>query len=170
MDCNPQGSSVHGVFQARNTGVGCNSLLQRIFPTEGLNPCIGRWQLAIGSPCSGFLPLADGESPNSDTTQWEAGQMLLSFPLFLSRGILHYSVTCCCSVTKLWPILCDSTDCSTPGFPVLYCPPELAQTHVLWFGDAIQPSRPVLSPCPTASSLSQHQALSESALWIRWPK
>ena len=24
MDCSPPGSSVHGVFQARNTGVGCH--------------------------------------------------------------------------------------------------------------------------------------------------
>ena len=51
--------------------------------------------------CSGFLPLADGESPDSDTAQWEAGKMLLSFPLFLSRGIIHCSITCCFSVTKL---------------------------------------------------------------------
>ena len=25
---------------------------------------------------------------------------------------------------------CDSMDCSTPGFPVLYSLPEFAQTHV----------------------------------------
>ena len=33
-DCSPPGSSVHGILQARkNTGVGCHSLLQGIFPT-----------------------------------------------------------------------------------------------------------------------------------------
>ena len=31
MDCSPPGSSVHG----KNTGVGCYSLLQGIFPTQG---------------------------------------------------------------------------------------------------------------------------------------
>ena len=72
--------------------------------------------------------------------------------------------------TQSCAILCDPMDCSTPCFPVLYYLPELAQIHVLWFGDAIQPSHPVSSPSPTASSLSQHQGLSESALWIRWPK
>ena len=30
-----QGSSVHGIFQARYTGMGCHFLLQGIFPTQG---------------------------------------------------------------------------------------------------------------------------------------
>ena len=33
-------------------------------------------------------------------------------------------------------------DWSTPGFSVLYYPPELAQTHVHWVSDTIQPSHP----------------------------
>ena len=37
MDCSLPVSSVHGIFQARNTGVGCHFLLQEIFPTQGLN-------------------------------------------------------------------------------------------------------------------------------------
>ena len=40
--------------------------------------------------------------------------------------------------------LCNSTDCSTPGFPVQHQLPKLAQTHVDWIGDAIQPSHPVV--------------------------
>ena len=36
-------------------------------------------------------------------------------------------------------------DYSTPGFPLLHHCPELAQTHVHWLSDAIQPSHP-LSP------------------------
>ena len=46
-------------------------------------------------------------------------------------------------------------DCSTPGLPVHHQLPELAQTHVHWVGDAIQPSHPPLSPSP-ALNLSQH--------------
>ena len=42
--------------------------------------------------------------------------------------------------------LCSPTDCSTPGFPVFHYLPEFAQTHVYWFGDAIQPSHHLLSP------------------------
>ena len=55
MDCSPPGSSVHGAFPSKNTGVvGCHALLQGIFPTQGLNPGILRllhWQ-------AGSLPLA----------------------------------------------------------------------------------------------------------------
>ena len=36
---------------------------------------------------------------------------------------------------------------------------EFAQTHVHWVGDTIQPSHPLSSPSPPASSLSQHQGL-----------
>ena len=38
MDCSPPGSSVHGDSPGNNTGVGCHAFLQRIFPTQGLNP------------------------------------------------------------------------------------------------------------------------------------
>ena len=38
MDCSLPGSSVHGILQAKNTGMGCHSLLQRVFLTQGLNP------------------------------------------------------------------------------------------------------------------------------------
>jgi len=46
-----------------------------------------------------------------------------------------------------------------PGFPVLYYLPELAQTHVHWVSDAIQPSHPLSSPSPPIFNLSQHQGL-----------
>ena len=38
MDCSPPGSSVHGDPPVKNTGVGCDVLLQGIFLTQGLNP------------------------------------------------------------------------------------------------------------------------------------
>ena len=41
LDCSPPGSSVHRILQAR-TGVGCHTLLQEIFRTQGLNPCLLR--------------------------------------------------------------------------------------------------------------------------------
>ena len=37
MDCSPPGSSVHGDSPGKNTGVGWNALLQRIFPIQELN-------------------------------------------------------------------------------------------------------------------------------------
>ena len=64
----------------------------------------------------------------------------------------------CCSVAKSYLTLCDPTDCSIPGFPVLYQLLEFAQTHVHLVSDAIQPSYPLPSPSP-ALNLSQHQCL-----------
>ena len=36
----PPGFSVHEISPNKNTGVGCHALLQRIFPTQRLNPCL----------------------------------------------------------------------------------------------------------------------------------
>ena len=66
---------------------------------------------------------------------------------------------CCCSVAQLCLTLCNPMNCSTPGFPVLHCLLEFAQTHVHWVSDAVQPSHPLLPPSPPAFSLSQHQGL-----------
>ena len=49
-----------------------------------------------------------------------------------------------CSVAQSCPTLCDPMVCSMPGFPVLHHLPELAQTHIHWVNDAIQPSHPVI--------------------------
>ena len=64
-------------------------------------------------------------------------------------------------------------DCSTPGFPVHHQLPELAQTHIHWVSNAIQPAHPLLSLSPPAFNLSQHQCLFQwvsSLVHIRWPK
>ena len=37
VDCSLPSSSVHGLFQAKNTGVDCHFLLQGIVPTQGSN-------------------------------------------------------------------------------------------------------------------------------------
>ena len=63
-------------------------------------------------------------------------------------------------------------DCSMPGLPVLHHLMELAQTHVHWVIDAIQPFHLLSSPSSPAFNLYQHQGLfsSESAFRNRWPK
>ena len=63
------------------------------------------------------------------------------------------------SVAQSYQILCDPTDCSTPGLPVHHQPPKFTQTHVHWVGDAIQPSHSLSSPSPPAFNLSQHEGL-----------
>ena len=64
----------------------------------------------------------------------------------------------CCSVTQSCSTLCGPVDCSTPGSPVLHHLPKIAQTHVRWVSDAIQPSRPH-HPLSPAFNLSQHEGL-----------
>ena len=58
------------------------------------------------------------------------------------------------SVAKSCLTLCDPIDCSTLGLPVHHHLPELAQTHVHWVGDAIQPSHPPSLSSPPAFNLS----------------
>ena len=53
---------------------------------------------------------------------------------------------CCCWTAKSWAALCNPMDCSSPGFPVLHYLLELAQIHVHWVGDSIQPSHPLPLP------------------------
>ena len=62
-------------------------------------------------------------------------------------------------------------DCSMPGFPVLHHLPELAQTHMHWVGDAVQPSYLLLSPSLLPSIFPSLRVFSnELALCISWPK
>ena len=60
--------------------------------------------------------------------------------------------------------------CSTPGFPIHHQFLELAQTHVHWVSDVIQPSHPLPSPSPLPSIFPKIRIFSESVLRIRWPK
>ena len=62
-------------------------------------------------------------------------------------------------------------DSSIPGFPVHYQHPELAQTHVHWVSDAIQPYHPLSYPSPPAFNLSSISVFSnESVFRITWQK
>ena len=61
--------------------------------------------------------------------------------------------------TQSGPTLWGPMDCSMPSFPVCHQLLELAQTHVHWVSDAIQPPHPLSSPSPPAFNLSQHQGL-----------
>ena len=63
------------------------------------------------------------------------------------------------SVAQSRLTVCDPMDCSRPGLPVHHQLPELAQTHVHRFSDAIQPSHPLSSPSPPAFNLSQLSGL-----------
>ena len=75
------------------------------------------------------------------------------------------------SVAQLCPTLCDPMNRSTPGLPVHHQLLEFTQTHVHRVSDAIQPSHPLLSPSPPASTPPSIRVFSnESTLLMRWPK
>ena len=99
----------------------------------------------------------------------------LSWPPFLDSLLallswfsLHIFVV---AVAQACPTLCNSMDCSMPGFPVLHYFPEFAQTHVLeWEMPAnhlilCHPLLLLPSIFPSIRVFSN-----ESALCIRWPK
>ena len=76
-----------------------------------------------------------------------------------------------CSVTLLCLTLCNPIDCSTPGFPVLHYLSELAQIHVHWVSDVIQPSHPLPPPLLLPLIFPSIRVFSnELTLRIRWPK
>ena len=56
MMCSPLDSSVHGDSPGKSTGVGCHSLLQGLFLTQGSNPGLLHWQ-------AGSLPLVPPGKP-----------------------------------------------------------------------------------------------------------
>ena len=75
------------------------------------------------------------------------------------------------SVAQSCPTLWDPMNRSTPGLPVQHQLLESTQTHAHLVGDAIQPSHPLSSPSPPASTPPSIRVFSsESALHMRWPK
>ena len=77
---------------------------------------------------------------------------------------------CCCSLTYLCLTLCDSVDCSTPGFPVHHCWNLLKLMSI----ESVMPSNHLILCRPLLLLPSIFPSIrvfsSESALGIRWPK
>ena len=104
MDCRATRLVCPCDFPGKNTGMGCNFLLQGIFPTQGLNPCLLHWQ-------EDSLPLSHLGSPNSGVGF--SIYLHLSAPLDLqsfviswfshSRPIPHSWVPMILIVPNNWP-------------------------------------------------------------------
>ena len=103
------------------------------------------------------------------------------FPISSNINILTLNIIACIhlhnymiqfsSVTQSCLTLCEPMDCSTLGFPVHHQLLELAQTHVHWVGDAIQPYHLLSSPSLLPSIFPSIRVFSnESVLCIRLPK
>ena len=111
------------------------------------------WWLSLS--CVGLLPThgLPGSSVHEIFPGKKTGVIAISFSRGSSRPKDHTRVSCIAggtlplshhtgqfsSAAQLCPTLCDSMDCSTPGFPLHHQLLELGQTHVHWVGDAIQP-------------------------------
>ena len=126
----------------KNTGVHNHSLLQGILPTQGENPDLLRCMQILYHLSHQGSPMLD-ISYSLFATVFEilcvlyslslpshSSYLILLIELYHSFGqisskYLHYYHYYCCLATKC-PILCDPTDCSTPGFPILHCLPEFA--------------------------------------------
>ena len=82
------------------------------------------------------------------------------------RGILQFS-----SVIQLCPILCDTMDCSTPGFPVHH---QLLELLKLMSIESVMPSNHLTLCCPLLLPPSIFPSIrvfsNESVFRIRWPK
>ena len=127
MDCSLPGSSVCGIIPGKNTGVGCHFLLHGIFPTEGQNLCLLRWQVG-SSPLSRQGKPKDKLVKNSEHC---VGDLSSTYYTILEAGERgKHDSNQFRSVAQFCPILCNPMDCSTPGFPVNHQIWELAQTHV----------------------------------------
>ena len=70
-----------------------------------------------------------------------------------------FSVSVSVQFIQSWMTLCNPMNRSTPGLPIHHQLQEFIQTHIHWFGDAIQPSYPLLSPSHPAPNPSQHKNL-----------
>ena len=83
-------------------------------------------------------------------------KVLWEFGVAHRKCLVHFVTHLLHLVTQSCLTLCDPMGCSMRGFTVLHHLLELAQTHVHWVGDAIQPSYPLSSPSPPTFNLSQH--------------
>ena len=108
IDCRLPGSSVHGIFQAKNTGVGCHFLLQGTFPTQGLNlfswvSCLAGWFFTTNTTC--------------------CCSVTKSCPALQSHGLQHTRLPCsslshgvCSDLCPLSQWCCPAISCSVTPF------------------------------------------------------
>ena len=106
--CNPvdwslPGSSVNGDSPGKNSGVGCHTLLQGIFPTQGSNPCLPH---SLPSEPSG-KPKKNG-FPDWEMNPVQSTESTKSLPLD-HQGAL-------CSLITTWTTGCNIAGVKSRGY------------------------------------------------------
>ena len=139
-------------------------LAKSVKPAGHPLPALGSGPAQAGTLMNADWLLTESDSMSGES--WRLSSLRCAEPCSL-RELMNVKVL----VTESRLALCNTTDCSTPGSPVLHHFLEFAQTHVHWFCDAIQPSHPLSPPSPPAFNLYQHQGLFQ---WVDsfhpWPK
>ena len=92
MDCSPPSSSIHEIFQAKKTGVGCHGLLQGTFYHPGIEPKSSR-SPALQADC---LPTESPGKPQkwldkSKKKFWTSLKWTLGFPHFGKESIIMWN-------------------------------------------------------------------------------
>ena len=82
------------------------------------------WQID-GETVADFIFLGSKITVDSDCSHEIKRLLLLGRKTMTNFSSVQFS-----SVAQLYPTLCDSTDCCTPGFSVHHQLPELAKTYV----------------------------------------
>ena len=117
-------------FPGKNTEVGCRTLLQGIFPTQGSSPhllCLLHWQ-------AGFLPTAPPGKPSTYPTVWPERkgvtvQVLATLPLWR-----NFAVHCLQSSLRLaghWHFHFKSFTCSSQAHPGQFSKRELIKNLIM---------------------------------------
>ena len=143
MECSPPGSYVYGDSPSKNTEVGCQALLQGIFPTQGSKPRSPALQVDSlpseppGSPShisransvpGLFINFLNSDNYEADSfSPWRRGGPG-NPPQRSCLEKAHHRPSLLFSPSVL--SLCDPMDCSIPAVPVLHHLLEFAQNHV----------------------------------------
>ena len=130
-------------FPGKNIGMGSHSLLERIFPTQGLNPGLLH--------CRGILYHLSHMIP------FQVPPMEWFSPFSSVQSLSH---------VRLFATPWTAAHQASLSLPS----PGAAQTHVHWVSDAIQPPCPLFLPSPPTLNLSQpqglfHTTVGSSKLW-----
>ena len=120
----PPGSSVHGIIQGKNTGVGCHALHQGIFPTQGRNPRLLHllhWQV-------GSLQLVPPGKP--EKCWFSQLSDIFFFPLLFS---LHFSL----SKQSSWERCIPGVLFSFPFIWITQLIPQLQLLPLYWYSSIL---------------------------------